>query len=176
MARESTTIFDHRKRSKSATFKSPDTVSNSPRVIAFYYNHIPNIVIFLNKNKKEEIPNKSLWNEHTVSLWRILVRINILSVEYLVSSGLLENAHGHAYVCRMSCGLCITRDACPSASQEFNRKSIKVTRQLVVARLYTSAIVKAKLVLSGQLREPTPNQYSGWYSELYRKRSAPTTQ
>lgn len=63
----------------------------------------------------------------------------------------------------------------PSAPEEFNRKSIKVTRQLVVARLCTGAIVKAKpVILYIRQREPTPNQYPLWYTDVYRKRSATT--
>lgn len=82
----------------------------------------------------------------------------------------LLHTHTYAHVCG-----CPSREMSPSAPEEFNRKSIKVTRQLVVARLCTGAIVKAKpVILYIRQREPTPNQYPLWYTDVYRKRSATT--
>lgn len=80
--------------------------------------------------------------------------------------------HIHTRMCAVvHHGRCLS----PSAPEEFNRKSIKVTRQLVVARLCTGAIVKAKpVILYIRQREPTPNQYPLWYTDVYRKRSATT--
>lgn len=105
--------------------------------------------------------SKTIFFSHIESSLR---KRNIYFVLNRNASLLTHTQHTYVRAC-VRCG-CPSREMSlsPSAPEEFNRKSIKVTRQLVVARLCTGAIVKAKpVILYIRQREPTPNQYPLWY-------------
>lgn len=105
--------------------------------------------------------SKTIFFSHVESSLR---KRNIYFVLNRNASLLTHTQHTYVRAC-VRCG-CPSREMSlsPSAPEEFNRKSIKVTRQLVVARLCTGAIVKAKpVILYIRQREPTPNQYPLWY-------------
>lgn len=155
-------MFTHENCPISPTRSSPINGQN----LELFGNNYQSRLIVRNKNKSErkiEIIFFSMLNHH-------YNRTFILS---WIETRLFLYTYAHVCDAVVHHGRCPS----PSAPEEFNRKSIKVTRQLVVARLCTGAIVKAKpVILYIRQREPTPNQYPLWYTDVYRKRSATTTE